>query len=209
MRKKKEFEENLIYGQDENFSFIAGYTDGGIPFGITWEEQEEIDRMEEKKKLIGIKHKVELEKVIEAMEFANHETRHYYYKKTGEIIAVTDEDERFADGADLDNLEIFNDWDREIIEMVIDIECNFEDYILLPDKYDISEYEIMTDFAYSIDDNKKMNEILKSLDGKGAFRKFKTKVISLGLEKRWYEFRDKKYKEIAIEWCNNNNLTYL
>ncbi len=32
---------------DENYSFIAGYTAGGAPFGITWEEQEEIDAREE------------------------------------------------------------------------------------------------------------------------------------------------------------------
>lgn len=24
--------------QDENFSFIAGYTSGGFPYGTTWEE---------------------------------------------------------------------------------------------------------------------------------------------------------------------------
>lgn len=26
------------FGFDENFSFIAGFTDGGIPYGTTWEE---------------------------------------------------------------------------------------------------------------------------------------------------------------------------
>jgi len=32
---------------DENFAYIAGYTSGGAPFGLTWEEWEEIDRDEE------------------------------------------------------------------------------------------------------------------------------------------------------------------
>lgn len=26
--------------QDENFAFIAGYTSGGFPYGITWKEQD-------------------------------------------------------------------------------------------------------------------------------------------------------------------------
>ena len=26
---------------DENFAYIAGYTTGGVPYGITWEEKEE------------------------------------------------------------------------------------------------------------------------------------------------------------------------
>ena len=29
--------EEMAY-QDENFYFIAGYTPGGAPYGITWEE---------------------------------------------------------------------------------------------------------------------------------------------------------------------------
>jgi len=32
--------------QDDYFYFIAGYTDGGAPYGITWEEQEEIEYKE-------------------------------------------------------------------------------------------------------------------------------------------------------------------
>ena len=28
------------------FAFIAGYTPGGIPYGITWEEQAELDHKE-------------------------------------------------------------------------------------------------------------------------------------------------------------------
>ena len=32
---------------DENFAYIAGYTPGGAPFGVTWEEWEEIDWYEE------------------------------------------------------------------------------------------------------------------------------------------------------------------
>lgn len=29
--------------QDETYFFIAGYTDGGFPYGITWEEQEQMN----------------------------------------------------------------------------------------------------------------------------------------------------------------------
>ena len=38
--------ETLIE-QNESFAYIAGYTDGDVPYGITWEEQAEIDRKEE------------------------------------------------------------------------------------------------------------------------------------------------------------------
>ena len=36
------------FGSDETFAFIAGFTDGGAPYGITWEEWEEIEKAEQK-----------------------------------------------------------------------------------------------------------------------------------------------------------------
>lgn len=34
--------------QDDQFAFIAGYTDGGFPYGTTWDELREYDHREEK-----------------------------------------------------------------------------------------------------------------------------------------------------------------
>ena len=47
------YEENLIES-DDTFAFIAGYTSGGVPFGITWEEMEEIERRD--KEFLGEKY---------------------------------------------------------------------------------------------------------------------------------------------------------
>lgn len=41
---KKRAPELLIEPEsDEHFAYIAGYTSGGAPYGITWEEQEEFE----------------------------------------------------------------------------------------------------------------------------------------------------------------------
>ncbi|MBS4539203.1 hypothetical protein GOQ27_12075 [Clostridium sp. D2Q-11] len=38
-KKREEEEEMLNYiDSDETFSFIAGYTSGGAPYGVTWEQ---------------------------------------------------------------------------------------------------------------------------------------------------------------------------
>ena len=42
-KKKIELENNL-FESDDTFAFIAGYTAGGFPYGITWEEMEAIER---------------------------------------------------------------------------------------------------------------------------------------------------------------------
>ncbi len=37
--RKAQQEENFLYeNSDDIFAFIAAYTGGGVPFGITWEE---------------------------------------------------------------------------------------------------------------------------------------------------------------------------
>ena len=37
-RRKKRNIDDFEIEQDENFSFIAGYTSGGFPYGNPWEE---------------------------------------------------------------------------------------------------------------------------------------------------------------------------
>ncbi|MFW6046962.1 MAG: hypothetical protein ACOCP4_04165 [Candidatus Woesearchaeota archaeon] len=39
-KKKQEEKKELESWQDSNFYYIAGYTSGGAPYGITWEEYE-------------------------------------------------------------------------------------------------------------------------------------------------------------------------
>lgn len=41
-KQKREQDSNSLsgFGSDENFAFITGYTNGGVPFGITHEELE-------------------------------------------------------------------------------------------------------------------------------------------------------------------------
>lgn len=45
-RKKLPQSDLLMEDQDENFFFIAGYTSGGAPYGITWEEERKLEREE-------------------------------------------------------------------------------------------------------------------------------------------------------------------
>ncbi|GAE44768.1 hypothetical protein [Mesobacillus boroniphilus] len=43
-REKAQFEFELE--SDETFAFIAGYTEGGVPYGVTHEEMAEIEKLE-------------------------------------------------------------------------------------------------------------------------------------------------------------------
>lgn len=42
IEKAKKLERQSIYGEDSNdtFFYIAGYTSGGAPYGVTWEKRQ-------------------------------------------------------------------------------------------------------------------------------------------------------------------------
>ncbi|WP_276662556.1 UPF0158 family protein [Syntrophomonas wolfei] len=54
-----------------------------------------------------------------------------------------------------------------------------------------------------------MNELLYAIRGRGAFRRFKDKVQRLGIQQQWDKFREEAFKEIAIDWCEYNNIPYI
>jgi hypothetical protein len=73
----------------------------------------------------------------------------------------------------------------------------------------VNEYEIMGDFCLTVRDERKQVILLGSIKGKGAFRRFKDKIIDFEIESQWYSYRDERFKQIAIEWCRDNDLTYI
>lgn len=122
--------------------------------------------------------KVKLEDIIEAMEFANMETEYYYDTHNEKVLMLFDE---MVDGED--NPELF------------------EDYIPLPGQYDINEYRIMEEFIYELPAGKNQDVLARTIQGRGAFRRFKDKLYDLNLEKHWYQYRDEAYEKIARQWC--------
>ena len=43
-RKQKRAQTNIFCESDDTFAFIVDYTEGGAPFGVTWEEMEAIEK---------------------------------------------------------------------------------------------------------------------------------------------------------------------
>lgn len=161
---------------------------------------------------------VKLKALIDEMQCQMDEWTSYFNKKTGEIVSVSDEEFQAAeegyaeeeDGETEDNedFEELLDVDKDRVKLAADILENRSDYIELPSKYDINEYEIMERFCLSIEDEKESNILLIAIKGSGAFRRFQEMIRQLGIEDDWYRFRDEEYKAIAIEWCNDNEIKY-
>ncbi|WP_163103219.1 UPF0158 family protein [Peribacillus alkalitolerans] len=150
---------------------------------------------------------VKLQYIIEELEMEFEESRTFLKIETGEIISVTSEDLIAAE--EEKPINHLPDWQQENRNVAIDVFENFENYIELPTKYEVNEYEIIEDFCLSVSDLEKRNLLLNAIQGKGAFRRFKDKIIDFDIEDQWYSYRDERYKEIAIDWCKVNNVNYI
>lgn len=150
---------------------------------------------------------VKLKEIIEEMEIQMEESRSLLNINTGEIVLVTSKDLVAAEEErPFDHLP---DWERENRIIAIDVVEHFENYLELPTKYEINEYEIMEDFCLTVSDQRKQDSLLLQIRGKGAFRRFKDKILAFELEEQWYSYRDERFKKIAIKWCQNNNINYI
>ncbi len=66
----------------------------------------------------------------------------------------------------------------------------------------------MEEFCLSIKDKRLSDIMYDSIKGSGAFRRFRNNIQKYNIENDWYKFKDKAMKDIAIEWCEGNNIDY-
>lgn len=127
--------------------------------------------------------KVKLEDVLMALEDADNDEIRYSYSVNKEKIVY------------------FSDWLGNEDEYDED-----DDYIDLPDSYHINEYRMMENFVYSLPKGKNQTILYNAIQGRGAFRRFKDKLYEISMAKTWFDYRDQQYKEIALEWCEENDI---
>jgi hypothetical protein len=80
------------------------------------------------------------------------------------------------------------------------------EFLTLPSKYHIHEWEIMNQFAQSQRSDRRRDELLDAIHGRGAFRAFKSTIYRMGIEKHWFAFRQTALEEIAKEWLEEHGI---
>lgn len=131
---------------------------------------------------------VTLSKIIEGLEMVDDIVDCYYNPHKDEIF--------------LSNIGEYDELSEDEIDEL------FEESFILPTQYEINEYQIMVDFIDSIENPETKSNLQRLIQGKGAFRRFKDYCAEMDIIQEWYNFRDKRYKEIAISWCKQNELEY-
>lgn len=131
---------------------------------------------------------VNLEKIIKGLEMVNDIDDCYYNPEKDELF--------------LSNIGEYEELTEDEIDEL------FEKSIILPTQYEINEYQIMVDFIDTINSFEIKNNLHRLIQGKGAFRRFKDYCFEVNIIQDWYDFKEQRYKEIAIEWCRQNELKY-
>lgn len=131
---------------------------------------------------------VTISKIIDGLEMVDDMTDCYYNPEKDEIF--------------LSNIGEYEDLTEDEIDEL------FEASIILPTQHEINEYQIMLDFIDTLDNLEIKDNLHRLIQGKGAFRRFKDYCFDENIIQDWYKYRDERYKEIAIEWCKENELKY-
>ena len=131
---------------------------------------------------------VTLSKIIDGLNMVSKEIECYYNPEKDEIF--------------LSNIGEYENLNEDELDEL------FEESIILPMHYEINEYQIMENFIDTINDIEIKNNLHRLIQGKGAFRRFKDYCIELDIIQDWYKYREEKYKQIAINWCKENDLSY-
>jgi len=150
--------------------------------------------------------RVKLSDIIDGMESQSDESSSFLNKRTGEVVLMTDYAMRAAE--DDEPIEDLPDWEQELVATAKEIMAETGDYISLPTKFDINEYSIMERFCLSLENPELRDTFYGLIAGSGAFRRFKDALYRYGIENQWRTYRDNALKEIAIEWCQENDIEF-
>jgi GAF domain-containing protein len=157
--------------------------------------------------------KAKLSEIVDFLDVPGDGIDAYFNKKTGKTIIVTEEDRSEYEDSDILDKEgsaegILDETDN-IADDARDFFLHEDDYLELPSRFDIDEYGIMADFIASLENRGQVNQLHRAIQGSGAFRRFKDLIRELGVDEQWLAFRRAAFKEIAIEWCEENGIAYL
>lgn len=106
-----------------------------------------------KYRVINLDKKVVLNDIIDALNRVLDDNQVFLNTDTYELVDVLDTYFTIADEtASLDKIESYQAWEQEMIKEAYDVLIK-ENYLRLPTKYDIHDYQIMVQFSLSIDEH--------------------------------------------------------
>ncbi len=140
--------------------------------------------------------------IVDALEMQFDEQHSYVDLDSGEVVTVSEEEARDHGNEDPNVPE----WQKEVREIARRV-ATTDRFLELPGKFDVDDWEIMQDFCHSVESKRIREDLLHAIHGGGAFPRFKDATDRHRIETAWYVFRTEALRQIAIEWCEENQIT--
>jgi hypothetical protein len=147
-----------------------------------------------------------LRDIIEALESTSETIQFYLNVKTGEVLTMSEDELRSTQEDELD--EDYSDWDGEFLNNP-DALMDSEEFLPLPNVYEIDELSIMENFCDTIEDQAVRSALRAGMTKQDVFESFKTAAQQYGLVENWEQFRENAYRDLAIEWCASNDIPFV
>jgi hypothetical protein len=163
--------------------------------------------------------KINFDDIQKAMEDVLRDSFDYYLDmETGEVMTFSEEilnearSRLYPDDSDEieDNIEYMEfdedpdlpEWMEDEIELVLAVLLDEKGrYVRIPERERSLAFTSMAAFAETVEDPLLREELLHSLDGKGAFRKFKDALLHRPkARKKWHGHNAKAMRQEIIEW---------
>ena len=148
---------------------------------------------------------VSIRDVVNEMDVLSDEYSAFLNRHTGELVTLSNEEISAAE--EDDNIDEYPEWQQDMILKAKEVSSS-DDYLPLPNKFEIHEYHIMEKFCHTIEDDKIRGNLLDKIRGRGAFSRFKNAIQINGIEEEWYRFRQEELEKIAIDWLEANQISY-
>jgi hypothetical protein len=166
--------------------------------------------------------KINFDEIQKAMEDVSRDVFDYYLDlETGDIISFSEEilgevesKLYFTDSEEIgDNIEYmeFDEephipvWMEDEVELILEILLDDDNrYVRIPERSPLAAFRSMESFIETVNNPTLRQELSDSLDGKGAFRRFKDVLLKYPKErKQWHGYNAKTTRGEILEWLNS------
>jgi hypothetical protein len=144
-----------------------------------------------------------LQDIVDALEMQFDESLSFFDRDTGQVETLSSELLSAAEEGEHNEDLALSDEEWELAKLIV---ASKDRFLELPTKFDVHEWAIMEEFAHSVKSAAIREDLLHAIHGAGAFRNFKYFVRRHGIEKTWFQFRTEALRQIALDWCEENQI---
>ncbi|HFI0587611.1 TPA: UPF0158 family protein [Streptococcus suis] len=134
---------------------------------------------------------VSFQEVVDSLQMISQGDKYYYDSHIDELIYLSVGEFR---------IEFREGLEEEIEE---DVTGRF---VRLPTYYDFNPYTFMELYISDLTDGDLSGRLSRAIRGRGAFRRFKNELERCDRLEEWYAFETQCYKELVLEWCQENKI---